>query len=146
MGSVRWGLAIDCIESTKLAPFWSRALGYVPAPPPAGFATWDEWFAFEGVPEEEWDSSSYLVDPDGVRPSIFFQPVPERKVVKNRLHIDIPTGARTDPHPERWARVMALAEDLIELGGTVVEQHPDANGDPRHLVMADPEGNEFCII
>src|SRR6266511_573160 len=52
--AVEWTLTIDCANPARLADFWSVALGYVLAPPPAGFDTWEEWFVRFGVPEDEW--------------------------------------------------------------------------------------------
>jgi len=75
-----------------LAAFWSLALGYAEASPPQGFASWAEWLEHAGIPPEEWDDGAYIEDPDGVRPSISFLKVPEPKVAKNRVHLDIQAG------------------------------------------------------
>ena len=75
--AVEWTLTIDCANPARLADFWSVALGYVLAPPPAGFDTWEEWFVRFGVPEEEWNDGAALADPDGVRPWISFLKVPD---------------------------------------------------------------------
>jgi predicted enzyme related to lactoylglutathione lyase len=66
-------------------------------------------------------------------PHLAFQKVPEPKTVKNRLHFDIQVPDRA-----------AFAEWVVELGGAVVEEH-DHPGWPVWIVMADPQGNEFCI-
>ncbi len=50
---VRFQLVIDCADPDRLARFWAAALGYDIAPPPAGFATWDDYYRDLGVPEEE---------------------------------------------------------------------------------------------
>jgi 4a-hydroxytetrahydrobiopterin dehydratase len=71
-----------------------------------------------------------LVDPTGRGPTIWFQRVPEAKTAKNRLHLDLLVSAT-----ER----AALTKQLTELGGSVINDHP------RFTVMADPEGNEFCL-
>lgn len=51
--TTRWSLTIDCADPAELARFWSAALGYVEAPPPAGFDSWQDWFTRLGVPKEE---------------------------------------------------------------------------------------------
>ncbi|MCE7011329.1 VOC family protein [Kibdelosporangium philippinense] len=143
---VNWNIAFDCGEPGKLAEFWALAVGYVPAPPPQGFASWDDWYRHFNVPEDEIDSGAYLVDPEGVRPKMSFLRVPEGKTAKNRLHIDIPIGGgRHVPIEERWPRVLAHVDKLTSAGATVVEQY-DHDGQPDHMLMTDPEGNEFCVV
>ena len=85
--AITWSLTIDCAHPARLAEFWALALGYVPAPPPSGFASWPEWMAHHGVPEEEREDGAYLVDPAGIAPGLSFLKVPEAKVVKNRVHL-----------------------------------------------------------
>src|SRR6266567_2416503 len=144
--AVEWTLTIDCANPARLADFWSVALGYVLAPPPAGFDTWEEWFVRFGVPEDEWDDGAGLADPDGVRPRISFLKVPESKVVKNRVHIDVQAGGgRAEPWNLRWARVTEAVERLTAAGATVIGEVAQ-DGQPDHVVMADPEGNEFCVV
>ncbi|MFD5193889.1 VOC family protein [Streptomyces sp. NPDC058357] len=142
----KWSLTIDCAQPAKLAAFWALALGYTEKPAPAGFGSWEEWFAHHGVPEDEWDQGAYLWDPDGEGPGLSFQQVPESKAAKNRLHLDVQAGGgRETPWEERWPRVVDAMERLISAGATVV--HEEAlGGRPDHLVMADPEGNEFCLL
>ncbi|WP_406420412.1 VOC family protein [Streptomyces sp. NBC_00873] len=142
----RWTVTLDCAQPTRLAEFWALALGYVPKPPPAGFGSWEEWFAHHGVPEEEWDDGAYLCDPDGVGPTLSFLKVPEPKVAKNRVHLDVQAGGGRDtPWEERWPRVVDAVERLTSAGATVVREH-DMDGRPDHVEMADPEGNEFCVL
>jgi catechol 2,3-dioxygenase-like lactoylglutathione lyase family enzyme len=144
--TVKWNLTIDCARPGQLATFWVLALGYVHRPPPEGFASWDEWSKHYGVPEDEWDDGAYLSDPDGVLPNLSFLKVPEGKVAKNRLHVDLPVGGgRHVPFEERWPKVLAAVEELTAAGATVVQQY-EINGQPDHFVMADPEGNEFCLV
>jgi hypothetical protein len=50
---VRFQLVIDCADPDRLARFWAAALGYELAPPPAGFATWNDFYREIGVPEED---------------------------------------------------------------------------------------------
>ncbi len=144
--ATRWNVTIDCAQPGKLAEFWALALGYVAKPPPTGFANWEDWFAHHGVPESEWDDGAYLSDPDGVAPSLSFLKVPESKVAKNRVHLDVQVGGgRETPWEVRWPRVVAAVERLTAAGATVVLEDV-LDGKPDHMVMADPEGNEFCVI
>ncbi|MFG2559936.1 VOC family protein [Streptomyces sp. NPDC048496] len=144
--STRWTVTLECAQPAGLAEFWALALGYVPKPPPAGFGSWEKWFAHHGVPEEEWDDGAYLCDPDGVGPTLSFVKVPEPKVAKNRVHLDVQAGGGRDtPWEERWPRVVEAVERLTSAGATVVREH-DMDGRPDHVEMADPEGNEFCVL
>ncbi len=144
--STKWTVTIDCERPATLAAFWSLALGYVEASPPEGFASWPEWFTHFGVPQEEWDDGAYLEDPDGVRPSISFLKVPESKLVKNRVHLDVHVGGgRGQPWEVRWPRVTEAVERLTSAGATVIREDAQ-DGTPDHVVMTDPEGNEFCVL
>ena len=142
----RWTVTIDCAQPGRLAEFWALALGYEPAPPPTGFASWTDWFRHFDVPEDEWDEGAYLHDPDGVGPTISFLRVPENKMAKNRMHIDVQAGGgRHTPFEQRWPRVLAAVDRLVAAGATVtrLDEH---DGQPDHYEMADPEGNEFCLV
>jgi hypothetical protein len=145
--ATRWTLTIDCAEPAKVAAFWALALGYVERPPPEGYDSWEAWLGEQNVPEEEWDDGAYLLDPDGVGPSLSFLRVPEPKTVKNRVHLDVQIGGgRQTPWEQRWPRVLEEKERLVAAGATVVGEALSADGRPDHLVMADPEGNEFCLL
>lgn len=144
--AAKWTLTVDCSDPGKLAAFWRKALGYVDAPPPEGFESWRDWFIKCEVPENEWNDGAALADPGGVEPGISFLKVPEGKVAKNRLHLDIQVGGgRIEPPEVRWSRVVAAVARLTAAGATVVQEHAIA-GIPDHVVMADPEGNEFCLV
>jgi len=80
-------VTFDCAEPERVARFWCEVLGYVVLPPPEGFATWDDFD--RSLPPERQGSAFACIDPSGVGPRLFFQRVPERKVVKNRLHLDV---------------------------------------------------------
>ncbi|HET7071452.1 MAG TPA: VOC family protein, partial [Nocardioides sp.] len=82
-------ITFDCADPNALAGFWNEALGYRYDSPPPGFATWDEALDHFGVPEEDRNNASASVDPDGKGPRLWFQKVPEGKVAKNRLHLDV---------------------------------------------------------
>ena len=145
-----WQLTIDCADPERLVRFWAVALGYVPAPPPDGHATWREYYLSIGVPEDELgdgDALDRLVDPSGRGPAIWFQQVPERKTLKNRLHIDVKVGGgRSVPLTERRSRVDALIAELLAAGATVIRVR-DLPEQGRYAVqMADPEGNEFDVL
>lgn len=142
----RWSLTIDCAHPARLAQFWALALGYAPKPPPEGFGSWEEWLAHFGVPEEEWDDGAYLADPDGLGPALSFLKVPEAKAGKNRLHLDVQAGGGRDvPWEVRWPRVREALARLTAAGATVLGEY-EAQGRPDHYVLADPEGNEFCLL
>ena len=144
--STMWAVTFDCADPKAQAAFWRLALGYVEASLPEGFASWPEWFAHFGVPEEEWNDGAYIEDPGGVRPGISFLKVPEPKVAKNRVHLDVQAGGgRGEPLAVRWQRVTEAVERLVAAGATVIREDAQ-DGTPDHMVMADPEGNEFCVL
>jgi hypothetical protein len=129
-----------------MASFWKLALGYTDAPPPEGFDTWEQWLTRFEVPEEEWDDGAALADPAGAGPRISFLKVPEAKVAKNRLHIDVQVaGGRHQPWDLRERRIRDTVERLVAAGGSVLAEE-EFEGRLDHVVMADPEGNEFCVV
>lgn len=141
-----WTLTVYCADPARLAAFWKQALGYRDRPPPEGFDSWGDWFVSFGVPEEEWNDSAYIDDPDGRHPRISFLKVREGKVFKNRMHIDIQAGGgRATAFDTRWLRVLTTVDELVAAGARVIGQF-DANGQPDHVALADPEGNEFCVV
>ena len=141
-----WSITFDCHNARALAEFWKVALGYVDAPPPTGWETWEDWARHFEVPEEEWDDGASLVDPDGVLPSIGFLKVPEGKTAKNRLHIDVRVaGGRHVDQSLRRERILAMVDRLVAAGGTVLREDT-FQGDLDHVVLADPEGNELCVV
>ncbi len=149
---VDWQLTIDCREPSRLAGFWAEVLGYDLAPPPSGFDTWNEWYLSVGVPPEELDDDAdavdRLVDPRGRGPRIWFQRVPEGKVGKNRLHLDVyVSGGRQTPLPERRRRIDDRVAQLVAIGATVqhVSSGDDVARDHYATILRDPEGNEFCV-
>ena len=88
-------VTFDCAEPERVARFWCEVLGYVVPPPPEGFASWDEFD--RTLPPERQGSAYACVDPTGVGPRLYFQRVPEGKVAKNRVHLDVRAG------PGSWA-------------------------------------------
>jgi catechol 2,3-dioxygenase-like lactoylglutathione lyase family enzyme len=138
-------VVLDCADPDRLARFWAEALGYKLQDPPQGFATWDDFLREQGVPESEWNSASAVVDPDGAGPRIYFQKVPESKVVKNRVHLDLSVSAGSRvPLEERQRAVDAEVQRLTGLGATVFRPGSVERGE-YWVVMQDPEGNEFCV-
>ncbi len=137
-------ITFDCEDPDRLATFWAAVLGYKKQDPPEGYTTWNEFLAAQGIPEEQWNSASAIIDPAGIGPRIYFQQVPEPKTVKNRVHLDVNVGGGPQtPLDERRKRVNAEVERLVGLGAIklrVVEEHGES-----WVVMADPEGNEFCL-
>jgi glyoxalase superfamily protein len=86
--ATRWTLTIDCAVPATVARFWVTALGYE-----------------SRDPIEDGDEGAFLRDPDGVGPSLSFLQVPEGKVAKNRVHLDIQAGGgRAVPWETRWWR------------------------------------------
>ena len=146
-------ITFDAQDPRALSTFWRDVLGYVhPGPPgvdvPDGvhpLDAWDTFLARIGVPEEHRGSRSAIEDPDGDGPRLFFQQVPEAKVAKNRVHLDV-RAAPGLQGAERMAALEAECERLVALGATRLHRHePEAPLEAGHLVMADPEGNEFCL-
>ena len=147
---VTWQLTIDCADPARMVAFWGPALGYEPAPPPEGHATWNDWYRSVGVPDDELDQAGdgtdRLQDPSGEGPRIWFQVVPESKQGKNRLHLDLyPTGPdrRSLPLERRREIVEARVAELEAAGASVLRRNDDHGG--YAATMADPEGNEFCV-
>lgn len=143
----------DAHDPRALSTFWREVLGYVhPGPPgvqvPEGtdpLAAWEDFLARIGVPEEHRNAKSAIEDPEGEGPRIFFQQVPEDKVAKNRVHLDV----RAAPGLEGEARMAALEAEcsrLVALGATRLRrEEPAPPLSAGFIVMADPEGNEFCL-
>ncbi|WP_326836068.1 VOC family protein [Amycolatopsis rhabdoformis] len=116
MSSRLIAVAVDCHHAEALAAFWREALGY-----PAT----EHWTDGHGLTYVE------LKGPD--RPSLLFQPVPEGKTTKNRLHLDLaPDTIEQRDEVER----------LVTLGAKVLADPEDEHW----VVLADPEGNEFCVL
>ncbi|MEU8188368.1 VOC family protein [Micromonospora carbonacea] len=138
-------ITFDCADPAALAAFWAAALGHQVQAPPPGFESWEQALEAMGVPPERRNSASAVVDPAGAAPRLFFQRVPEPKQVKNRVHLDV-RAAPGLAGDARMAALEAAAERLVSLGATRLRRHePTAPLDAGHIVMADPEGNEFCL-
>lgn len=146
-------VTFDAHDPAAQSRFWAEALGYaIPGPPgvelPEGtdpLEAWGEFLTRIGVPESQHNSRSAIEDPDGDGPRVFFQQVPEDKVVKNRVHLDV----RAAPGLEGEARMTALeveCERLLGLGARRIRRfEPQPPMEAGFIVMQDPEGNEFCL-
>jgi Glyoxalase-like domain len=141
-------ITIDCVDPDRMARFWAEALGYQLEGPPDGFESWREYWVSVGVPEDEvGDGYDSIVDPAGAKPRIWFQPVPEAKSVKNRLHFDLLVGGgRSASIETRMERVIATAARLTGLGATERRRMHTPEQDHFFIGMVDPEGNEFDVV
>ncbi|HEY0520435.1 MAG TPA: VOC family protein, partial [Ilumatobacteraceae bacterium] len=107
---------MDANDPLRLAQFWAEAL---------------RWRV-----ESKGADEVVLVPTDGTSFDILFEPVPEKKEGANRLHLDLTTTSIEDQQ-ETVARLIEVDARHIDIG-----QRPEEG----HVVLADPEGNEFCII
>lgn len=146
-------VTIDAHDPRSLSVFWAGVLDYaIPGPPgvelPAGadpLAAWSRFLTDLGVPERFHNSRSAIEDPDGTGPRVFFQQVPEDKVTKNRVHLDVRAAPGLNGE-ERMAALEAECARLVALGATRLQRYePRPPLEAGHLTMADPEGNEFCL-
>jgi hypothetical protein len=140
-------LTIDANDPARLATFWARALGYLPVPPAAPETTW--WAHYQRRLGDHAAFDDRLFDPEGLRPPLWFQEVPEEKAGKNRLHLDLYASGRDDslPFDRRVALVDEKVAELVDLGASVQERFRADDPDDAYyfVVMQDPEGNEFCV-
>jgi hypothetical protein len=119
-------IVIDCTHPASLARFWAAILeGYSVAP-------YDEAELARlrgmGIDDPEDDPSVLVEGPSGA-PRIWFQRVPEQKIVKNRVHLDLRTADLADE-----------LDRLQTLGASVETRYDE------HVVLTDPEGNELCVF
>lgn len=123
---------VDCENARTLSAFWAEALGWHEEVPPQHQL---ELIRAERG-EEAVDDRVMLADPSGVEARLFFQQVPEKKIVKNRVHVDL-NVENADLEVER----------LVSLGARDPVWHQDRLGPfvERWAVLQDPEGNEFCV-
>ena len=143
MASVRQvQVTFDCAEPERVARFWCEVLGYVAPPPPEGFATWADHNMT--LPPEQQDAAFFCTDPSGAGPRLYFQRVPEGKVAKNRLHLDVRvvTGLVGE---ERLAALEAECARLLPLGAVRGRLLLADEENESCLNMQDIEGNEFCL-
>ncbi|WP_147440949.1 VOC family protein [Mycetocola zhadangensis] len=110
----------DCLNAYALSVFWSKVLGFAPD---------------ADSPDGPGDEECMIFSADRTQRLLFIE-VPDAKQVKNRLHLDLV--------PADGTRDQELAR-LLELGARAIDDRrmPDGTG---WVVLADPEGNEFCIL
>ncbi|ROP64845.1 MULTISPECIES: VOC family protein [unclassified Curtobacterium] len=122
MTSVReFQVTVDCADPQRVARFWADVLGYTVQ-----------------------ESGTSCVDPNGVGPRLYFQQVPEGKVVKNRVHLDVRVGTGL-VGAERLDALEAECARLVAIGATRVRLLPADDDEESCIVMQDVEGNEFCL-
>ncbi len=136
-------VTFDAASPRALAEFWAIALEYEMDPPPPPFGSWPEALEAWGLPADS-DDANAISDPAGTGPRLYFQRVPEGKVAKNRVHLDIGVGRGIESPDERWSAVTTHVERLVAAGAAVVEERRNDFGD-HWMVLTDPEGNEFCV-
>jgi glyoxalase superfamily protein len=114
-------LTFDTGDPVRVATFWAAALGYdLVDPDPAG---------------------AYIADPSGQTRGIFFQPVPEPKTAKNRVHLDLRPSGTMREEVDRLRLLGATELDLVEKDASAVDGQSTF-----WTVMEDVEGNEFCVL
>jgi hypothetical protein len=126
--ATHWTLGCDAGDPHRLASFWALALGYVAEP---------------GYDDPVGAS---IIDPDGKGPAIGFLKVPEPKTAKNRMHLDVRVAGEPPWNmAEREQLIRAKVAELVAAGATASreESYGDHLG---HMVMHDPEDNEFCVV
>ena len=117
--SLKWqSVVVDCVDPGRLARWWADLLGWR--------ITFDE-------PDEVVIEPPEGAPEDGAMPEILFGRVPETKQIKNRLHFDL----RPDDQAREVARAEALGARRVDVG---------QSDSVTWVVLADPEGNEFCIL
>ena len=117
MASVLREIVIDCRDPKSVALFWAAVLNWPLTDDPRGYC----WLSSTG-------------EPSAPPPLLVFVPVPEPKTTKNRLHIDVnPSGCE---QAEELERLLALGAVRVDVGQV----------DVPWVVLADPEGNEFCLL
>ena len=127
MGGRLIEIVVDCHDPAVLAAFWAAALGYHVVRAEGGQVEIAAW-------QREPPDLAEQVQRAPVVPALVFVAVPEGKAVKNRLHLDIrPVGCRYEAEVER----------LIGLGARRADV---GQGSRPWVVLADPEGNEFCVL
>jgi hypothetical protein len=114
--------SVDCRNAYELSEWWKPVLGYVD---------------LEDDPNQPGHDECMIQDPE-TRHRLLFIEVPEAKEVKNRLHLDLRPRERSRDEEVAW---------LLEYGATEVADHRGIHGPGSGwVVLADPEGNEFCVL
>ena len=125
--TIRWyTVVVDCHDIDRVSRFWRDALGWTEA-----YRADDE---ITIVPAHAATSGHHVAQRER-GPGQEFVPVPDDKAVKNRLHIDLAPLAGDDQEAE-VQRLLGLGARRVDVG----------QGDVSWVVLADPEGNEFCVL
>ena len=121
-------ISLDCHDPHRLAEFWSAVLDWVVIHREPGLVE---------IGPAGRDDGELLdaVRTGPVAPTIFFAQVPEEKVAKNRVHYDVSPVDRSQE--DEVERLLALGATRADIG---------QSGDESWTVLADPEGNEFCVL
>lgn len=136
-------IVIACDDPALLTEFWAGALGYVPQPPPPGFASWDEFATTVGIPEESRNDISAAVDPEGTGPRILFERW-DGGAPNQRVHIDVNAVGEVSSDEERRSRLAEERARLEALGATFAREATGMAGEI-WIEMFDPEDNWFCV-
>ncbi|WP_028936875.1 VOC family protein [Pseudonocardia spinosispora] len=134
-------VTFDCSRPHALAEWWADALGWSVEPTDGAFV---RRMVEEGKAEESdtmewrgelvWRVGSAIISPELPGRRLLFQEVPEKKSVKNRIHLDVRVGSE---------RIEEESARLIKKGAT--ELYRGSQGPFRWITLADPEGNELCL-
>ena len=120
-------VTFDCTEPERVGRFWCEVLGYIVPP----------------SDDDDDDGSAFAcIDPTGVGPRLYFQRVPEGKVVKNRVHLDVRVAYDLEGE-QRLVALQAECARLVPLGAR--RERLLYDGTDACMVMQDIEGNEFCL-
>ena len=142
--AIRFQVVVDADDPHALADWWAAALEWTVEPSDEAFirsmidqgmAAQHDTTTHRGV--LVWKEGAAIIAPDGETgpgSRILFQAVPERKTVKNRVHLDLKVG---EDHIE------ATRDRLVAAGATFL--HEGHQGPQRWFTLTDPEGNEFCV-
>jgi hypothetical protein len=111
-------LVIDCHDHRRTGEFWAAVLGY----------------RVTETSDRPGDRYVQLTGPAGSGPTVLVVSTPDGKVSKNRLHIDV--NATDRDQDAEVERILALGATRVDIG----------QGDVSWVVLADPDGNEFCVL
>ena len=134
---------IACDDPTRLAAFWAAALDYVVQPPPDGFGTWEEFADSVGIPDENRNDISAVVDPSGLGPRVLFERY-DGGAPNQRVHVDINSVGHDVSFDVRPAFLAAERARLEALGATY-KREASGMAEETWIEMYDPEGNWFCV-
>jgi hypothetical protein len=127
-----------------MAEFWAAALGYVVQPPPPGFETWEEFADEMGIPEDQRNDISAVVDPDDVGPRLLFERWDGGEPNK-RVHVDLNVIVEEDLTPEKREERLAAERVRLEALGATFHRNASGMAGETWIELFDPEGNWFCV-